>query len=421
MKINRKAIDGRKKNEIFLNYHVIAEVELKKDILKKVLTSNDVSEYIKKEAVPPEYGDSVLAARPVVLGAGPAGLLATLELARNGYKPILLERGKPVYDRLKDVETFWKKGVFNPESNVQFGAGGAGTFSDGKLTTRVNDPITNDILETFVKAGAPEEILAEHKPHVGTDKLRAMVTNILKDIEAHGGEVRYQSKVTDFILEGLQVKGVVINNDEKLMTDIVVVACGHSARDTYKVLHERNVGMEAKAFAIGLRVEHPQEVIDKAQYGEFAGHPKLGAADYALVYHNKDKSRTAYSFCMCPGGQVVASSSEEGGVVVNGMSMYHRDSGVANSALVVNVTPADFGDSPLAGIEFQRKYEKLAFEAGGSNYYAPAQNVKSFLDGEEPKLSEVDGDFEIPTYKPNVTLYDLSKVLPNYVVITFRD
>ena len=412
----RQAVDARKKDNVCLNYHVLAEVDATKKQLQRLLNDRDISVYEEKPAEAPTLGTLPLSAPPVVIGAGPAGLLAALELAKYGYRPLLLERGKSVARRVADVNRFWRTGEFNPASNVQFGEGGAGTFSDGKLTTRVNDPIMQDILQTFVAAGAPENILWEQKPHVGTDKLRAMVTGLSQQIRALGGTIMYEAQVTDLLIKNNTVAGVVLANGEKIAAGAVVLACGHSARDTYQLLASKGVGMTSKPFAIGVRIEHPQELIDKAQYGSFAGHRLLGAADYALVYHAPDKRRTAYSFCMCPGGLVVAAASEAGGVVVNGRSMYNRDSGVANSALVVNVDSQDFGEGPLAGIEFQRQYERLAFAAGGANYTAPAQNFASFLKDGTPSLESL----ATATYQPRITPYSLSKVLPSYVVETLK-
>ena len=412
----RKAVDARKKDNVCLNYHVIAQVEANQRQLQRLLKDKDISVYEPKQAQAPQLGTLPLTAPPVVIGAGPAGLLAALELSKYGYQPLLIERGKPVAQRVDDVSRFWRTGEFNPDSNVQFGEGGAGTFSDGKLTTRVNDPIMQDILETFVAAGAPENILWEQKPHVGTDKLRAMVTGLAKQIRSLGGTILYESQVIDLQIKNNAVTGVVLQNGEKIPAGAVVLACGHSARDTYQLLAAKGVGMTSKPFAIGVRIEHPQELIDRAQYGSFAGHRLLGAADYALVYHTPDKQRTAYSFCMCPGGLVVAAASEAGGVVVNGMSMYQRDSGVANSALVVNVDSSDFGNDPLAGIEFQRKYEALAFAAGGSDYTAPAQNFASFLTDGPPSLDCL----ATATYRPRIKAHSLSRVLPSYVTDTLR-
>jgi len=417
LRILRKAVDARKKDNICLNHHVLVDVDIPAKYGKKLLMDKDISAWEKTKPEPLVLGNLQLRARPVVIGAGPAGLMAALELAKYGYKPLLVERGKPVDERVRDVQLFWQTGSFNPYSNVQFGEGGAGTFSDGKLTTRVNDPVMGDILETFVAAGAPENILWEHKPHVGTDMLRTMVKGLSQQIRDLGGEIRYNTHVVDFVISHGAVTGVILADGTRLETGAVVLACGHSARDTYKAVKEAGIGIVAKPFAIGVRIEHPQELIDKAQYGRFAGHRLLGAADYALVYHTADKERTAYSFCMCPGGQVVAAASEAGGVVVNGMSLNARASGVANSALVVNVGENDFGSDPLAGIEFQRQYESLAFIAGGGNYEAPAQNFASFLKKSTPSLESL----VEPTYRPSLRACNLDKVLPSYVTNALRE
>lgn len=416
VKILRKAVDARKKNEICLNYHVLAEIDANNRLSKRLLADKDITRFENPVQEQVKPGSLPLSAPPVVIGAGPAGLLAALQLAEYGYKPILLERGKPVAQRVEDVQHFWRTGQFDPASNVQFGEGGAGTFSDGKLTTRVNDPVMAEILQLFVDAGAPENILWEHKPHVGTDKLRAMVTGLSRRICALGGSIRYEAHVTDLLVQQNFVRGVVLADGERLEAGAVVLACGHSARDTYAMLAAKGVGIVSKPFAIGVRIEHPQELIDKAQYGSFAGNQLLGAADYALVYHTPDKTRTAYSFCMCPGGQVVAAASELGGVVVNGMSMFKRDSGIANSALVVNVSAADFGAGPLAGVEFQRKYERLAYEFGGANYHAPAQNLASFLAQSAPSLNGLMQG----SYRPGLIACELDKVLPRFVTDTLR-
>ena len=442
VQVLHRAVDARRKNHIGLLYHVMAEADVPESVSKKILSRPGVSVFVPVRPEAPQLGEVPMAERPVIIGAGPAGLTAALELAKYGYRPLVLERGRALDKRVADVDRFWQTGIFDPVSNVQFGMGGAGTFSDGKLTTRVNDPVMADILLAFVKAGAPKEILTEHKPHVGTDKLRAMVQGLAAEIERLGGEIRCETQVIDFQVKDNRLTGLLLNDGTVLSTEEVVLACGHSARDTYQALASKGIGMEAKAFAIGVRVEHPQALIDKAQYGDFAGHPRLGVADYALVYHTEDRKRAAYSFCMCPGGQVVAAASEEGGVVVNGMSLYQRDSGIANSALVVNVTPDDFGTEPLAGVAFQRKYEKLAFMAGGKNYKAPAQSVQSFLQGTKPTLRDAQEFLEefamrykgeepvgkpqtpfsgtMPSYRPGVTEAALESVLPVYVAETLK-
>ena len=442
VQVLHRAVDERKKNNIGLLYHVTAEVDVPRSVSRNIVKKPGVSLFVPAQPEGPQLGEVPMTERPVIIGAGPAGLIAALELAKFGYRPLVLERGRALEKRVKDVDRFWRTGEFDPVSNVQFGMGGAGTFSDGKLTTRVNDPVMADILHAFVKAGAPSEILTEHKPHVGTDKLRAMVQGLAAEIKRYGGEIRCETQVADFLVKEGRLTGLRLNDGTVLAAETAILACGHSARDTYKALVARGIGMEAKAFAIGVRVEHPQTLIDKAQYGDFAGHPRLGVADYALVYHTEDRKRTAYSFCMCPGGQVVAAASEEGGVVVNGMSLYQRDSGIANSALVVNVTPDDFGTDPLAGVAFQRKYEKLAFVAGGKNYKAPAQSVQSFLQGTEPTLGDARKYLEemavqnkaasriektgkplsaaMPGYRPGVRPAALESVLPVYVTDTLK-
>ncbi|MDU2209273.1 MAG: hypothetical protein E7E42_06775 [Veillonella sp.] len=343
----RRAVDARKKPNIVFVYTLFVEAQHEERIIKKLGKQKDVTLFTPEDPEPIVIGDKPLAHRPVVMGFGPAGMMAAFYLAREGYRPIVLERGQDVDTRAKDVETFWKTGSFKPESNVQFGEGGAGTFSDGKLTTRVTHPRLHEISKYFVEFGAPEEILYKHKPHVGTDKLRHMVKAMRERIIEWGGEVRFDAKVTDVFVDQDRVVGIEVNGAERIDSTLVLSGVGHSARDTYEMLFKRGVDMVAKPFAIGVRIEHPQDVIDQSQYGVDPKSLGLGAAEYSLVYHDKESGRTAYSFCMCPGGQVVASASEPGGVVTNGMSLYARDSGVANSAIVVNVGPDDFGTHPL--------------------------------------------------------------------------
>ncbi len=407
----RRAVDARKKPNIVFVYTLFIEVTNEEDIAKKLKGDKNISVITPEEPEPILHGSQVLAHRPVVMGFGPAGMLAAFYLAREGYNPIVLERGEDVDTRTAHIEEFWKQGILRPESNVQFGEGGAGTFSDGKLTTRVTHPRLHEISKYFVEFGAPPEILYKHKPHVGTDKLRTMVKTLRERIIEWGGTVRFGAKVTDLFIEDGCIVGVEVNSSERIDTEVVLSGVGHSARDTYEMLYERKVPMEAKPFAIGVRVEHPQNLIDESQYGVPPETLGLGAAEYSLVYHDKETGRTAYSFCMCPGGQVVASASEALGVVTNGMSLYARDSGVANSALVVSVGPDDFGTHPLDGVAFQRKWEHRAYVLGGSNYTGPAQTVGRFLGNSNgPSVREA-----LHTYEPSIVDVDLHECLPTFV------
>ncbi|MFQ9308869.1 MAG: NAD(P)/FAD-dependent oxidoreductase [Paraclostridium sordellii] len=415
-KIYKESIDARKKGKIDFVYTVDVELKNEKNILKKSKIK-DVVEVKEKKYLDVKSGSQKLKNKPVVIGSGPAGLFASLVLSQRGYNPILLERGLDVDTRTEDIKKFWESGKFNSKSNVQFGEGGAGTFSDGKLTTRIKDIRCRKVLEELVNFGAPEEILYSYKPHVGTDILKEVVKNIRKEIIRLGGEVRFGAKVTDIKINNNKIESITINNEEKIDAEVVILAIGHSARDTYKMLYENGVKITQKPFAIGARIEHPQEMINKSQYKEFYNHLRLGAADYRLVEHTSN-GRTIYTFCMCPGGTVIASASEDGQVVTNGMSEHARDKENANSAVLVNVLPEDFGsDHPLAGVSFQEKYERLAFELGGKNYKAPIQLVGDFLnDRVSNNLGSVN-----PSYKPGYKFVDLRDCLPEFVCETMKE
>ncbi|MDM0114607.1 NAD(P)/FAD-dependent oxidoreductase [Variovorax sp. J22R133] len=361
--------------------------------------------------------------RPVVVGFGPCGIFAALLLAQMGLKPIVLERGKTVRQRTKDTWGLWRKSELNPESNVQFGEGGAGTFSDGKLYSQIKDPrfLGRKVMEEFVKAGAPPEILYVAHPHIGTFKLVKVVENIREQIVALGGEIRFEQRVTDVLIEDGHLRGLTVldqrtGTSSELRADHVVMALGHSSRDTFEMLHKRGVYIEAKPFSIGFRVEHPQGLIDRARWGRHAGHPLLGAADYKLVHHASN-GRSVYSFCMCPGGTVVAATSEPGRVVTNGMSQYSRNERNANAGIVVGIDPRDYPEGPLAGIAFQRRLESNAFVLGGGDYRAPGQLVGDFVAG---RPSVALGDVQ-PSYKPGVTPGDLHQALPDYAIEAMRE
>jgi uncharacterized FAD-dependent dehydrogenase len=359
----------------------------------------------------------------VVIGAGPCGLFAGLILAQMGFRPLILDRGKVVRERTKDTWGLWRRGVLNPESNVQFGEGGAGTFSDGKLYSQIKDPrhLGRKVLIEFVKAGAPAEILTEAHPHIGTFRLVTMVESLRANIEALGGEYRFQSRVEDLEVETApdgtrRLRGLQLQDGQRIAVEHVVMAIGHSARDTFQRLHDRGVHIEPKPFSIGFRIEHPQSLIDRARFGACAGHPDLGAADYSLAHHCAN-GRTVYSFCMCPGGTVVAAASEPGRVVTNGMSQYSRNERNANAGLVVEITPDDYPDHPLAGVALQRHWEAQAYRAGGETYAAPGQRVGDFLAGRpSTALGAV-----VPSYKPGVRLTDLADCLPDYAINALRE
>ncbi|MBN8763865.1 MAG: hypothetical protein BGP20_06070 [Thiobacillus sp. 63-78] len=421
--IFKRSYDARKKHALLLIYAVDVEVRNEAALLKKFRNAPHVKSAPNMDYAFVGHAPENLTERPLVIGFGPCGIFAALVLAQMGFKPIVLERGRAVRERTQDTWGLWRKKVLNPESNVQFGEGGAGTFSDGKLYSQIKDPryLGRKVLTEFVKAGAPEEILYVSKPHIGTFRLVGVVEAMRHEIEALGGEIRFQQRVTDVLIEdgpnGKNILGVTLASGETLASTHVILALGHSARDTFEMLHARGVYMEAKAFSIGFRIEHPQSLIDRARLGPNAGNPLLGAADYKLVHHAKN-GRTVYSFCMCPGGTVVAAASEPNCVVTNGMSQYSRNERNANAGIVVGITPEDFpGTGPLAGIELQRRLEAHAFELGGGNYEAPAQLVGDFLEG---RPSQQLGNVE-PSYKPGVRLTDLAPVLPDYAIAAIRE
>ncbi|WP_339467064.1 NAD(P)/FAD-dependent oxidoreductase [Pseudomonas capeferrum] len=416
----KRSYDARKKNsELLFIYTIDLEASNEAELLRKFEDDRNIGVAPDVTYKYVGHAPAELAQRPLVVGFGPCGIFAGLLLAQMGFKPIILERGKEVRQRTKDTWGLWRKSVLNPESNVQFGEGGAGTFSDGKLYSQIKDPLHHGrkVLEEFVKAGAPDEILYINKPHIGTFRLTGMVEQMRQDIIALGGEVRFEQKVTDLLTDNGQLTGVVLASGEQLQSRHVVLALGHSARDTFRMLHAKGVFMEAKPFSVGFRIEHPQTLIDKARLGKYAGHPKLGAADYKLVYHAKN-GRSVYSFCMCPGGTVVAATSEPGRVVTNGMSQYSRNERNANSGIVVGIDPErDYPGGPLAGIELQERLEAHAYVLGGSNYQAPAQLVGDFVAG---RPSTALGSVE-PSYKPGVTLGDLAPSLPDFAIEAIRE
>ena len=450
--IARRSYDARQRGAIVLIYSADVETPHEADILRRLSMGAEAHAHgtdSRKTALNKSASDKLplykigptpdtsykfvarapgnLSLRPIVIGTGPCGLFAGLILAQMGFRPIILERGKQVRERTADTFGLWRKHVLNPESNVQFGEGGAGTFSDGKLYSQIRDPMHHGrkVLTEFVQAGAPEEILYVNKPHIGTFRLVTMVESMRATIESLGGEIRFSSRVEDIRIEQGQVRGVTLAGGEELRAEHVVLAIGHSARDTFEMLHARGVYLEAKPFSIGLRIEHPQSLIDRARFGPQAGHPLLGAADYKLVHHTRN-NRSVYSFCMCPGGTVVAAASEPGRVVTNGMSQYSRNERNANAAIVVGITTDDcveYGQlangsaSPLAGIALQRHWEEHAFALGGGNYDAPAQLVGDFL-AQRPSTAF---GTTLPSYTPGVRLSDLSVSLPDYAIAAIRE
>ena len=418
----KRGYDARNKRNIQLIYTldiILTDSDLANDLLVQFASDNHVKATPDTSYKYVSEAPENLTERPVVIGFGPCGLLAGLTLAQMGFKPIIIERGNEVRQRTKDTFGFWRQRQLNTESNVQFGEGGAGTFSDGKLYSQVKDPnhYGRKVMTEFVKAGAPDEILFVSKPHIGTYKLVTMVEKMRAEIIALGGEVRFATRVDDLHITDSKVTGVTLSSGETIKTNHVIFAVGHSARDTFQMIHDKGVYIEAKPFSIGFRIEHKQSAIDEARFGDNAGNEILGAADYKLVHHCKN-GRSVYSFCMCPGGTVVAAASEEGRVVTNGMSQYSRNERNANSAIVVGIDPErDYPNHPLAGIELQRQLETLAFELGGKDYSAPAQTIGDFLKG---KPNSELGDVK-PSYTPGITLTDLSKALPDFAIDAIRE
>jgi uncharacterized FAD-dependent dehydrogenase len=420
LKLKQRAIDARRGHVAF-SYTLLVQVADEARVLKQVDAKSHVipapDETYRELAVSQPVRHA--ARRPVVVGTGPCGLFCGLLLARAGLNPILLERGKAAGDRARDVTGFWRRGWdFNPESNVQFGEGGAGTFSDGKLYTQIRDRENRIpwILREMVAAGAPEDILVKSRPHIGTDRLIKVVRHIREEIISLGGEVRFNSRVSDVVIEDGAMRGVVLADGTVIESDHIIFSIGHSSRDTFHMLHRHGVPLEPKPFSVGVRIEHPQKLVDKMLFGKWAGHERLGSAPYKFVAHC-DTERSAYSFCMCPGGLVVAATSEPGMVVTNGMSSYAREEANANSGFMVEVSAADYGNDPLGGIEYQREIERAAFRLGGGNYHAPAQLLGDFMAG---RASTSQGSV-VPSYEPGVVWSDLRECLPEYIIATLKE
>jgi len=439
-KIAKRAIDSRKKREmIYFVYSINVEIDGGNNAEQKILKSGIVKKNTKHHRItikePYAYEIPQLnlnenrdrnekQPRPIVVGTGPSGMFAALLLAKAGLKPLVIERGGNVDSRIKDVENFLSTGKLNTKSNIQFGEGGVGTFSDGKLNTLITNPRIQYVFNEFVKAGAPDTILWDAKPHIGTDKIRHVAKNIREQIIEMGGEVRFNTQLTDIKITNGKITSIILKKEisdeilEEIKTSTLVLAIGYSARDTYKMLFDRKLNLEQKPFSIGVRIEHKQEMINKTQYDKFYNDPKLGSARYKLVSHSDNDNRTVYTFCMCPGGYVMPATSQEGHLITNGMSEYAQDGENSNSALLVNVNSKDFGsDHPLAGLEFQTRWEKKAFEVGGNNYHAPIQLVSDFL--KHKKSTEIRSIK--PTYKPGVTPTSLDDCLPDFVTASLRE
>lgn len=423
----RRGYDARRRGDIQLVYTIDCSIDNEEEFLRNHSLDRNLSktpevryQFVMSRQTGEKIASQASYVRPVVIGAGPCGFMAGLLLAQMGLRPLILERGKPVRERTVDTFAFWRQSKFNPDSNVQYGEGGAGTFSDGKLHTQISDPYHygHKVLTEFVRAGAPEEILYVSKPHIGTFRLVSMVEKIRQEIESFGGQYRFNTYVQNILMnKNRQIVGVRLADGQEIQTNHIILATGHSAREMMHALYEDGVEIQAKPFSVGVRIEHPQILIDKARFGSQAGHQLLGAADYKLVHHDADK-RGVYSFCMCPGGTVIAAASEEGGIVTNGMSQYSRAERNANAAIVVGVQPErDYAGHPLAGIAFQRNLERKAFQLGGANYKAPVQRVEDFLLG---RVTRTLGSV-VPSYKPGVEPDDLAEILPSFVINGIRE
>ncbi|MCT6852258.1 MAG: FAD-dependent monooxygenase [Commensalibacter sp.] len=423
----RRGYDARRRGDIQLVYTIDCSIDNEEEFLRNHSLDRNLSktpevryQFVMSRQTGEKIASQASYVRPIVIGAGPCGFMAGLLLAQMGLRPLILERGKAVRERTVDTFAFWRQSKFNPDSNVQYGEGGAGTFSDGKLHTQISDPYHygHKVLTEFVRAGAPEEILYVSKPHIGTFRLVSMVEKIRQEIESFGGQYRFNTYVQKILMnKNRQIVGVRLVDGQEIQTNHIILATGHSAREMMHALYEDGVEIQAKPFSVGVRIEHPQTLIDKARFGSQAGHQLLGAADYKLVHHDADK-RGVYSFCMCPGGTVIAAASEEGGIVTNGMSQYSRAERNANAAIVVGVQPErDYAGHPLAGIAFQRDLERKAFQLGGANYKAPVQRVEDFLLGRATRtLGSV-----VPSYKPGVEPDDLAEILPSFVINGIRE